>query len=79
MTCQIVVLHVQSKRQKGKAALRAAHGWRHDFFIYFGRFLALPGRKSDFCVKASYSASAKYGVAHSMTDGKPLADVPFSC
>jgi hypothetical protein len=36
--CQIVVLHVQSKASQGMAALRAAHGWRHDFFIFTRMF-----------------------------------------
>jgi len=36
--CQIVVLHVQSKRSGSMAALQAAHGSRHDFFIIYRTF-----------------------------------------
>jgi hypothetical protein len=77
--CQIVVLHVQSKASAGMAALRAAHGWRHDFFIIYRTFcaaaqvpVAFLRRLVAFC-KRIMSGCRRH--AH----GNPLADVPFSC
>jgi hypothetical protein len=40
MQCEIVVLHVQGKASQGMAALQAAHGSRHDFFIFSRMFRA---------------------------------------
>jgi hypothetical protein len=36
--CQIVLLHVQSKRRPSKAALQPLHGFGHTFFIFFSMF-----------------------------------------
>jgi hypothetical protein len=77
--CQIVVLHVQSKASQGMAALRGAHGWRHDFFIFNKTFcfatlirVAFLRRLVAFC-KCTRTERWRRG------GGNPLADVPFSC
>jgi hypothetical protein len=77
--CQIVVLHVQGKARQGMAALRGAHGSRHDFFIFYKPFcfagcvcVAFLRPSVAFC-KCIMDGRLARG------RGKPLADVPFSC
>jgi hypothetical protein len=75
--CQIVVLHVQSKASQGMAALRGAHGSRHDFFIFNRMFclavlirVAFLRRPVAFCKCIRIRRWRGVG-------GNPLADVPF--
>jgi hypothetical protein len=77
--CQIVVLHVQGKASQGMAALRGAHGSRHDFFIFYRTFCLAGSIRVAFlrplvvfckCIMDRRVAGGR---------GKPLADVPFSC
>ncbi|MFN5998024.1 MAG: hypothetical protein ACK47C_15985 [Paracoccaceae bacterium] len=59
MPCQIVVLHVQSKQRKSKAAMQALHDVWQNFVIFFSAFPAWQRRATDFCDRTSFSASAK--------------------
>jgi hypothetical protein len=57
--CQIVLLHVQSKRRPSKAALQPLHAYGHSFFIFFSTFWREISSASLSCDKASNSAGAK--------------------
>jgi hypothetical protein len=57
--CQIVLLHVQSKRSQSMAALQPMHDFGRNYVIFFSAFPAWQRRASDFCDSPSYSASAK--------------------
>jgi hypothetical protein len=77
--CQIVVLHVQSKPNKGMAVLQPLHDSGRNSVIFISAFPAWQRRASYFCDRQSYSASAKCGGPRRRAHGKPLADVRFSC
>jgi len=57
--CQIVVLHVQSKRRISKAAMQALHDVWQNFVIFIRCFQRADRNASVFCGRASDSASAK--------------------
>jgi hypothetical protein len=77
--CQIVVLHVQSKRSGSMAALQAAHGSRHDFFIIYKTFCVAARVFVGFRWRAVVFCNCTMAGQKSGAHGNPLADVPGSC
>ena len=79
MPCQIVVLHVQSKHRKSKAAMQALHDVWQNFVIFFSSFWRADPKLPVFFHGASDFASAESQAGRDPVSGKPLADVRFSC
>jgi hypothetical protein len=77
--CQIVVLHVQGKASQGMAALRGAHGSRHDFFIFYKPFCIAVSIRVAFLRQPVVLCNSIMDGRLACGHGKPLADVPFSC
>jgi hypothetical protein len=59
--CQIVVLHVQSKQRKSKAAMQALHDVWQNFVIFISWFRRALRNLSVLCRSASDSASVECG------------------
>ncbi len=79
MPCQIVVLHVQSKQRRSKAAMQALHDVWQNFVIFFRSFWREDPKPAVFFHGASDFASAECQPGCDPVAGKPLADVRFSC